>query len=136
MDTSGYERPEGALIKAALKKAGRSVRSIAPEVGISDTRIRHVINGYQPVGRGQVIEIEAPAGTWAKIADAAGVAREEMRAVGRADVAALMTVAVGGPVQGDYVAAPGEPATVTLTESELEGIIRRAVEEARRLDRP
>lgn len=45
-------------------------------------------------------------------------------------------VAVGGPVKGDYVAAPGEPATVTLTEDELEGIIRRAVEEARRLDRP
>lgn len=46
------------------------------------------------------------------------------------------TRVVGGSVQGDYVAAPGEPATVTLTEAELEGIIRRAVEEARRLDRP
>lgn len=44
-------------------------------------------------------------------------------------------VVVAPSGQDDYVAAPGEPATVTLTEDELEGIIRRAVDEARRLGR-
>lgn len=34
-----------------------------------------------------------------------------------------------------YVAAPGEKATVTLTEDDIAAIVRQAVEEARRLDR-
>lgn len=87
MEERDYERPEGALIKAAAKRARLSMRKLASAVGISDTRIRHIVNGYQPVGHGQVIEIVAPADTLARIAEAAGVTQDEMREAGRPDAA-------------------------------------------------
>lgn len=41
---------------------------------------------------------------------------------------------VGGEGQaGDYVASPGDRAAITLTEEQLQGIIARAIEDARRI---
>ena len=85
-----HQRPEGKLLQSAIKRAGLSVRKVAQEVGLSDTRLRHVLNGYQPVGQGQVIQIVGPADTLAKIAAAVDVSPEELRAVGRADAASAL----------------------------------------------
>ena len=41
---------------------------------------------------------------------------------------------VGGEGQaGDYVASPGDRAVIALTEEQLQGIIARAIEDARRI---
>lgn len=99
--------------------AWRDVREWAKAVGRSDRQLRGLERGER-VGIGTLDAV-------ARVLDV--------------DVSMLLDIlaareVVGAVDQADYVAAPGEPATVTLTEDELEGIIRRAVEEARRLDRP
>lgn len=87
MNERSYQRPEGALIQDAAKRERLSMRQLAKAVGISDTRLRHIVNGYQPVGHGQVIEIDAPADTLARIAEAVGVSSDDMRGAGRGDAA-------------------------------------------------
>lgn len=118
MEKSEYQRPEGRLIAEALRVSKRSVRSLAPEVGVSDTRIRHIINGYQPVGRGQVIEIEAPADTLAKLAQAVGLTASDLIRAGRNDAAELLSPTAEW-VEDDYFAvstAPFETAADLLRE--------------------
>jgi hypothetical protein len=82
-----HQRPEGKLIADAMIRDGRSVRDIAANAGISDTRLRHIANGYQPLGQGRFNPIVAPAGTLAKIADALGLAPEHLAAADRGDAA-------------------------------------------------
>lgn len=77
----------GELVKRALKASGMSARQAALSMDISDTRLRHIINGYQPVGRGQRIDVHAPGDTLARIADALNITPEELEQVGRPDAA-------------------------------------------------
>lgn len=86
-----HQRPEGRLIADAMKDAGLSARKAADGTGITDTRLRHIINGYQPVGRGQTIEVVAPAETLARIAHRLGITAEHLRDAGRPDAAELVT---------------------------------------------
>jgi transcriptional regulator with XRE-family HTH domain len=81
------QRPEGALIQRAAERTRQSARQLAAKVGISDTRWRHIVNGYQPIGRGQSIEIVAPPDTLARMARAAGVTADQLREAGRGDAA-------------------------------------------------
>lgn len=60
---------------------------MAQLVGISDTRWRHIVNGYQPVGRGEYLKIQAPAATLARMARAVGLTPEQLTAAGREDAA-------------------------------------------------
>lgn len=55
--------------------------------GISSTRWRHIVNGYQPHGAGQNLAVIAPAATLARMARAVGVTPEQLAEVGRADAA-------------------------------------------------
>lgn len=75
--------------------------------------------------------------TWKRVEDGLSVQEAKLQAV----LDAVGLDREGGAVVGgegeasSYVAAPGDRATVTLAEDELEEIIRDAVERARRLDR-
>lgn len=98
-----YQRPEGRLIEQALKTPPKkSVRKLAGEVGLSEGRARQIINGYQSMG-GQIIAIVGPADTVGRLAQAAGVTPEQMRAAGREDAADEMHPlrAVGVTEDGD-----------------------------------
>ncbi|MEV7805084.1 hypothetical protein AB0O28_19245 [Microbispora sp. NPDC088329] len=79
--------PEGALITAALKAAGISVRAAARRVGISDGRWGQITRGYQNVSAGQYAPVRGPALTVAKMANVAGVTPQELEEAGRADAA-------------------------------------------------
>ncbi|MGL3805885.1 helix-turn-helix domain-containing protein [Paeniglutamicibacter sp. R2-26] len=79
--------PEGQLIANAQKRLGLSARKAAMLAGISDSRWRHIVNGYQPVGQGQVIPVRAPADTLARMAHVVGVSPKELAESGRADAA-------------------------------------------------
>lgn len=81
---------EGKLLKDAVKASGTSVRAAALKVGLSDTRLRQILNGYIPLGSGQFAEVSAPAETLARIAIELGISAESMAATGRADAAAIM----------------------------------------------
>lgn len=90
MEDHEYQRPEGKLLGAAMARTGKSVRKIAAGMGISDSRLRHIVNGYQPVGRGQKVEVVAPAATLARIADKLGITPNDLVAAGREDAAELL----------------------------------------------
>jgi transcriptional regulator with XRE-family HTH domain len=78
---------EGALIDAARLRRSLKIRRVAPEAGISEGRWRQIVNGYQSAGRGQVVDVIAPAETLARMAKAVGVTATELRKAGRTDAA-------------------------------------------------
>ncbi|MCZ2837181.1 helix-turn-helix domain-containing protein [Modestobacter sp. VKM Ac-2985] len=79
--------PEGKLIGDAMKRRGMSARSAATASGISDTRWRHIVAGYQPVGD-LYVPVSGPPETVARMAHAVGVKPEQLSEVGREDAAA------------------------------------------------
>lgn len=81
--------PEGRLIRDAVKRSGVSMRKTALEAGLSDTRLRQIVNGYQPAG-GQYIPVVAPAETIARIATVVGVGYQQLVAAGRQDAADVL----------------------------------------------
>lgn len=66
-----------------------SQRELARRVGMSEGRIRQIINGYQSTGS-MVVPIVGPADTVARMAVAAGLSPAQLREVGRDDVADAM----------------------------------------------
>lgn len=94
-----FQRPEGKLLQAAAKMRDVSMRELAELVGLSEARVRNVVNGYQAVGQGQRISIVGPEDTVAKLAGALGVTPEQLETVGRSDAAhALRRRLPGGPL--------------------------------------
>lgn len=81
---------EGSLIEDAAKASGLSVKKLAANAGISDTRWRHIVRGYQPAPNGTVNPVTAPANTLAKMALAVDVTPEELAKTGRTDAADLL----------------------------------------------
>lgn len=81
---------EGSLIEAAAKASGRSIRQLAANAGISDTRWRHIVRGWQPAPGGSQSPVNAPASTLARMAHAAGVTPEALAETGRTDAADLL----------------------------------------------
>lgn len=124
--------PEGKLIADAMIRDGRSARQLAANVGISDTRWRHIVNGYQPVGRGQFIRIVAPADTLARMAAALGVGAEQLAAVGREDAAKdLRSIAAveqsGSTSDGSDSAITKVMRRTDIPESEKQRIVQRLI---------
>lgn len=85
---------EGRLIEEATKASGRSVRGIAANVGISDTRLRHLVRGWQPGPNGEPIASHAPARTLARIAVVLGISPEALTEAGRQDAADLIPAVI------------------------------------------
>lgn len=88
--TKPAPKPEGELLQRLIKASRRSQRGVAKSIGLSDTRLRQILQGVQPAGGGQFIEVTAPADTLARIAAEVGATPEELDEVGRADVAQEM----------------------------------------------
>lgn len=123
---------EGQLIGRAAERTGLSVRRLAAKAGISDARWRHIVNGYQPVGRGQTIPIVAPAETLARMARVVGVTPDELRKAGRADAAAELERQTQAPVSAVEALAEDIKAVlddVDLTEEERFAIAEMLLEE-------
>lgn len=80
--------PEGALIKASLKRTGKSARKAAREAGMSEGRWRQIVDGYQIVSAGVYAPVRGPAETVARMAAVAGVPPDDLEAAGRGDAAA------------------------------------------------
>lgn len=78
--------PEGVALERARQRSGLSQNEAGRRAGISGTRWRQIVAGWQSSGGGQ-IPVTAPARTVAKMAWAVGLTPEELGAVGRADAA-------------------------------------------------
>lgn len=108
------QKPEGKLIEAALKRTGMSVRKAAEKAGISDTRWRQVVAGYQTPSRGNRLEVEGSAERVARMAHVVGVTPNELREAGRPDAAqALDAILQAPPVEAPARSQP--PPTETTT---------------------
>jgi hypothetical protein len=85
--TTPGQTPEGRLIEKAATYSGLSARALAANAGMSDTRWRQVIRGWQPGANGTQVEARASAVTLARMALAVGVTVEQLAEVGREDAA-------------------------------------------------
>ncbi len=81
--------PEGVLIKSALSAARLSQRAAARRAGISETRWRQIVSGYQAVS-GRKVPVRSPDDTLARMAHAVGVSPEQLDAAGRDGAAAVL----------------------------------------------
>jgi hypothetical protein len=84
------QTPEGCLIEGAASASGLSVKKLAANAGISDTRWRHIVRGWQPAAGGGMTPVVGPAPTLARMAFAVGVSAGELAETGRTDAAALL----------------------------------------------
>jgi hypothetical protein len=82
--------PEGALIKAAQKRIGKSARKAAREADISEGRWRQIVDGYQSVSAGVYAPVRGPAHTVARMAAVVGLSPADLETAGRDDVADAM----------------------------------------------
>jgi hypothetical protein len=87
MDERPEQRPEGALIAAALKRSRMSQRQAAAKAGISENRFRAIVHGYQTVSAGTHAPVRGPAETLARIAQVVGVTPEQLEEADRGDAA-------------------------------------------------
>lgn len=84
------QRPEGALLERALMGPPRKgLRELAREIGLSDARVRQIINGYRTES-GQTIQIVGPPETVARMAYALGVTPDQLENAGRSDAASSL----------------------------------------------
>lgn len=98
-----HQRPEGRLIEQAMKTWPTvSGRELAKRVGLSEGRIRQIVNGYKKEA-GVVLDVIGPADTVARIAAEVGIEASEMDAAGRPDVAEMLRdkPSVGVTEEGD-----------------------------------
>lgn len=93
-------RPEGELIRAALKASRMSARKAAKLADISDARWRQIVSGSQSVG-GMKAAVVAPAGTLARMARAVGVTPDQLDDAERSDAAEeLRELEAAAPPEG------------------------------------
>lgn len=83
--------PEGSLIGEAAKASGRSIRQLAANAGISDTRWRQITRGWQENAKGKVIEARASDTALARMALVLELTPEDLVTVGRRDAAQELT---------------------------------------------
>jgi len=81
--------PEGKLIKEALRVSGITQREAARRAGISDTRWRQIVAGYQAIG-GRKVEFRSPDETLARMARVVDVSPEQLEAAGREGAAVAL----------------------------------------------
>jgi hypothetical protein len=126
--------PEGRLIEDARKARipRLSQRKAAELAGLSEGRWRQIVTGYQSISAGVYAIVRGPAETVANMARAVGVTAEQMRSVGRYDVADLLVPEVfeqqlpsGWIVRGEQGAAE-DPEVLSFAEEILEEALRLA----------
>jgi hypothetical protein len=116
------------MIEAAAKATGRSVRKLAANAGMSDTRWRQVVKGWQPGPGGTKLEVHAPPMTLARMALVCGtVTSTDLREAGRADAADLLD-RMGDEIEDLTGQALTADSGINLTQwvSDRRQILRRA----------
>lgn len=89
--TRPEQRPEGALIQRALDRLDLSAKEAARRIdGISDTRLRQIVSGYEPLGEGRRRPVVAKAGVLARIAHTLEITPEELEQADRSDAAGVL----------------------------------------------
>ncbi|KWT61879.1 hypothetical protein ADL21_11405 [Streptomyces albus subsp. albus] len=79
--------PEAALIAAATRRSGLSVRQAAKQAGISEGWWRQIVKGYQSLSGGGFGPVRGPAETVARMAQVVGVTAEDLVGAHRPDAA-------------------------------------------------
>lgn len=112
--SSSMQRPEGALIQAAMLRKGVKAPWVAERTELSANWIRHVINGYEPQGQGRRNPIIGPADTIARIARVLDITPAQLTEVGREDAADALqailavTPALAGGIDREALVAIAE----------------------------
>jgi hypothetical protein len=118
--------PEGELIKQALKKAKLKQWQAAERAGISTTRWRQIVTGYQSV-HGVKATIEGPDETVARMADAVHVTPEQLEGAGRAGAAEALRELEVAKQEAESAALPMDSqARVDERWHMLEALLRQA----------
>ncbi|MEH0579013.1 helix-turn-helix transcriptional regulator [Streptomyces sp. B21-108] len=124
--------PEAVLIKEALRRVRLSGREAAKRAGMSETRWRQIVNGYQDVG-GVRIAVSAPDETLTRMAQVVGLTSDQLRHADRATAAELLDELAGPPTPASTPGAPASNAQVeaitallaTLTPEAREQVLSR-----------
>ncbi|WP_158013164.1 helix-turn-helix transcriptional regulator [Streptomyces sp. Root369] len=133
MDTQTPKPPsEAALIKEALRRVRLSGREAARRAGLSETRWRQIVNGYQDVG-GVRIPVAAPDETLARMAQVVNVSADQLRQVGRSIAAELLDELAAPPTAASTPGAPDSNAQIeaitallaTLSPEVRQEVLRR-----------
>ena len=98
--------PEGRLISAAANASGLSVRRLAANANVSETRWRQVARGWQPDASGNPVPAKASAETLARMAWVVGVTPEQLVEAGRGDAAGLLAT-MGDAGRASLTLLPG-----------------------------
>ncbi|WP_405583674.1 helix-turn-helix domain-containing protein [Streptomyces sp. NBC_01190] len=119
--------PEGELIKAALKTSPFSQRQAALRAGISETRWRQIVSGYQAVG-GEKVPFRSRDETLARMAHVVGVSPGDLTEVGRPDAAAALLAIEADKPDQDTAAALQAGSQIRVDERwyMLEALLRQA----------
>lgn len=127
--------PEGQLISEARAQSGLSARAAATASGISDTRWRHIVTGYQPAGHGHYIPVVAPPETLARMAKVVGVTPAQLANVDREDAAGeLVKLTQEADAGSNPVGSGVDPvdlASLSFEEIEAVKAVIRAMRSAR-----
>ncbi|WTN22082.1 helix-turn-helix domain-containing protein [Streptomyces canus] len=114
MDAKTPEPPaEAVLIKEAVRRARLSGREAARRAGLSETRWRQIVNGYQDVG-GMRIPVTAPDETLVRMAEVVSLTPEQLRQAGRSAAAELLDELAAPPTAAS---TPGAPASNDQVEA-------------------
>lgn len=120
--------PEGTLLKRALVTMRISQREAARRSGISETRWRQLVSGYQVVSR-EKVPVRSPDDTLARMARAVGVTAEQLEEAGRGGAAAVLrdteAEAAAAPA-GDADAGAGPGSRVDERWQLVQAVLRQA----------
>jgi transcriptional regulator with XRE-family HTH domain/plasmid maintenance system antidote protein VapI len=130
-----HQLPEGKLIEDRQKRDGISARKAAKATGLSDTRWRNIVNGYQAIGNGQTVPVVARAETLARMARTMGITAQELADAGREDAGEVMknlwpgdyNDRTWGALQGPHPTSGDEPTRTghPYTERGIRALIER-----------
>ncbi|WP_047890991.1 hypothetical protein [Micromonospora sp. RV43] len=83
-------RAEGVLISRAMERRGLTARAAAIQLGMSEGRLRQIVNGYQALGQGQFRLVIGKAIRVAQLAKLVGVTPAQLANAGREDAAHIL----------------------------------------------
>ena len=98
-----YQEPIGALIEDALKhlRPKLSQRKAAARAGMTDSWWRQMVNGATTIN-GKAVQVNAPPETLARMARAVEIIPDDIRAVGRPDVADALLRLIGEEAESQW----------------------------------
>jgi transcriptional regulator with XRE-family HTH domain len=116
---------EAHLLQTALAAKGLSQRQAAHAAGISESRWRQIVSGYQAVS-GSKAPVRSPGATLARMAQVVGVTPEQLESAGRADAAGALRDLVAAGSVADPASSAQDFSRVDERWHMLEALLRQA----------